>query len=130
MLATETFPTGRWQEHRSASKTFLAPSAGWVQDHLCARNDSYLRRSTLVGQHCLGGSGDTLELVARRNCGCSHPGGIQGWAGWGFEQPALEEGVPAYIWGVCKSMILQVPFNPNHSMTYIFVLTFQFPSVF
>lgn len=57
MLATETFPTGRWQEHRSASKTFLAPSAGWVQDHLCARNDSYLRRSTLVGQHCLGGSG-------------------------------------------------------------------------
>ena len=40
--------------------------------------------------------GDTLEQVSHRGCGCPLPGGIEGQAGWGFEQPGLEEGVPAY----------------------------------
>ena len=37
------------------------------------------------------------------------------WAGWGFEQPGLEGGVPAYTGG-WDQMILNVPSNPNHSM--------------
>ena len=45
-------------------------------------------------------SGDTLEQVAQGGCGCSLPGSIQGLAGWGFEQPGREGGVPAYSGGV------------------------------
>ena len=44
--------------------------------------------------YCEGG--ETLEHVAQRGCGCLLPGGIQGQVGWGFEQPRLEGGIPAY----------------------------------
>jgi len=37
-----------------------------------------------------------LEQGGHRNCGCPLPGGVQGQAGWGFEQPDLAEGVPAH----------------------------------
>lgn len=36
---------------------------------------------------------EALEQVAQRSCGCYIPGGVQGQAGWGFEQPVLAEGV-------------------------------------
>jgi len=40
-------------------------------------------------------SGETLEQVPQRSCGCPLPESIQGQAGWGSEQPGLERGVPA-----------------------------------
>ena len=40
------------------------------------------------------------EQVAQRGCGWPIPGGFQGQAGWGFEQPGLAGGVPAYSRGV------------------------------
>jgi len=45
--------------------------------------------------HCE--SGETLEEVAQRDCGCPLPGGVQGQAGWGCEQPGLLGGVPLPI---------------------------------
>jgi len=44
--------------------------------------------------------GEMLKQVAQRNCGCPIPGGIQGQAGWGPEQPKL---VPDLVAG-----------NPDH----------------
>jgi len=44
--------------------------------------------------YCQGG--ETLEQFAQRSCECPVPGSIQGQAGWGCEQPALERGGPAY----------------------------------
>ena len=41
-------------------------------------------------------SGRSYLQVAQRSCGCPLPGGIQDQAGWGFEQPGLVSGVPAY----------------------------------
>ena len=41
-------------------------------------------------------SGEALEQVARRSCGCPIIGSFQGQVGWGFEQPGLVEGVPAH----------------------------------
>jgi len=38
----------------------------------------------------------TLEQVAQRGCECLLPGSIQDQAGWVFEPPGLEGGVPAY----------------------------------
>jgi len=40
------------------------------------------------------------EQVVQYGCRCPHPGSIQGQAGWGFEQPGLEGGIPAYSRGV------------------------------
>ncbi|KAK4831509.1 hypothetical protein QYF61_018093, partial [Mycteria americana] len=40
--------------------------------------------------------GETLEQVAQRSCRCPVIGSVQGQAGWGFEQPALVEDVPAH----------------------------------
>jgi len=40
--------------------------------------------------------GEALAQVAQRSCGCLLPCSVQGQAGWGFEQPGLEEGVPAH----------------------------------
>ncbi|PKU43552.1 hypothetical protein llap_6156 [Limosa lapponica baueri] len=39
--------------------------------------------------------GETLEQVAQRSCGCPIPGGVQGQAGGGLEQPGVVGGVPA-----------------------------------
>ena len=55
---------------------------------------------------------ETLEQVAQRGCGCPLPGSIQGQAGWGFEQPGLEGGVPAYSRGLELSD-LKGPFQPK-----------------
>jgi len=41
-------------------------------------------------------SGEALEQVSQRSCGCSLPGNVQGQLGWGFEQPGLVEDVPAH----------------------------------
>ena len=47
-----------------------------------------------------GDEGDvTLEQDAQRGCGCPHRGGVQGQAGWGFEQPGLVGDAPAYSGG-------------------------------
>ena len=40
------------------------------------------------------------------------PGSIQGQAGWGFEQPGLEGGVPAYSRGL-EPGGLKGPFQPK-----------------
>uniref|UniRef100_A0A8C3KPG3 Homeobox protein cut-like n=1 Tax=Calidris pygmaea TaxID=425635 RepID=A0A8C3KPG3_9CHAR len=40
------------------------------------------------------------EQVAQGSCGCPIPGGVQGQAGWGLEQPGLVGGVPAQGRGV------------------------------
>jgi len=42
----------------------------------------------------------SLKQVAQQGCGCPLPGGVQGQAGWGFEQTGLEGVVPAYDRGV------------------------------
>jgi len=42
-------------------------------------------------------------------------GSVQGQAGWGFEQPGLMRGIPAYSRGV-GNYLLKVPSCPNHSM--------------
>ena len=43
--------------------------------------------------HCEGG--EALPQVAQRGSGCPLPGSVQGQVGWGFDQPAVVEGVPA-----------------------------------
>jgi len=61
-----------------------------------------------------------LEQAAQRSCGCLVPGGVQGQVGWGPGQPALvlnvEVGGPACGGGGWRFMILEVPFNPGHSV--------------
>jgi len=37
-----------------------------------------------------------MERVVQWGCGWPLPGGVQGQAGWGCEQPGQEGGVPAY----------------------------------
>ena len=44
--------------------------------------------------------GDALEQIARGDCGCPIPGGIQGHAGHGSGQPGLVVGDPAHSTGV------------------------------
>ena len=41
-----------------------------------------------------------LQTTSSRGCECPLPGNIQGQAGWGFEKPGLEGGVPAYSRGL------------------------------
>ena len=52
-------------------------------------------------------SGEVLEQVAQRDCGCPVPGGVQGQVGWGPGQPCLvlngEAGGPACGGGVRAS---------------------------
>ena len=45
-------------------------------------------------------SGEALEQVAQRSCGCPIPGSVQEQVGWGFEQPGLLGDVPAHDRGV------------------------------
>jgi len=45
-------------------------------------------------------SGEGLDQVAQRSCGCPLPGSVQGQVGWGFEQPGLVEGVHVHGRGV------------------------------
>jgi len=40
--------------------------------------------------------GEALAQAAQSSCGCPLPGRAQGQVGWGWEHPALVEGVPAY----------------------------------
>ena len=56
--------------------------------------------------------GETLEQVAQKGCECPLPGSIQGQAGWDFEQPGLEGGVPAYSRGL-ELHDLKGPFQPK-----------------
>ena len=60
--------------------------------------------------YCEGG--ETLGQVAQRGCKCHLPGCIQVQAGWGFEQPGLEGGVPAYCRGL-EPGDLKGPFQPK-----------------
>ena len=53
-----------------------------------------------------------LERVAQRGCGCPLLGSIQGQAGWGFEQPGLVGGIPAYSRGLERDG-LKGPFQPK-----------------
>ncbi|KAK4824765.1 hypothetical protein QYF61_018499 [Mycteria americana] len=41
-------------------------------------------------------SGETLEQVAQRSCGCPIIGSVQDQVGWGFEQSDLVKDVPAH----------------------------------
>ena len=52
------------------------------------------------------------KLANMGHCRCPIPGGIQGQAGWGFEQPGLEGGVPAYSRGL-ELDDLKGPFQPK-----------------
>lgn len=45
-------------------------------------------------------SDKALEQVVQRSCGGSEHGNIQSQVRWGFEQPGLGGGVPAYGKGV------------------------------
>ena len=45
-------------------------------------------------------SGEALEQVAQRSCGCLLPGSVQGQVGWSSEQRGLVEDVPAHGRGV------------------------------
>ena len=38
-------------------------------------------------------SGEALEQVSQRSCGCPLPGSVPGQVGRGFEQPGLEESI-------------------------------------
>jgi len=42
-----------------------------------------------VGEVLYYESGEVLEQVAQRGCGCPIPGGVQGQVGWGPGQPGL-----------------------------------------
>jgi len=53
-----------------------------------------------------------LDKSAQICCECPLPGGIQGQAGWCFEQPGLEGGVPAYSRGL-ELDDLKGPFQPK-----------------
>ena len=71
--------------------------------------------------YCEGG--EMLEQVAQWDYELSIPGSIQGQAGWGFEQPGLEGGVPAYGRGL-EIDDLRAPFQPKpayYSMTALCV---------
>ena len=57
--------------------------------------------------YCQGGK--TLEQVAQLGCGCPLPEGVQGQAGWGFEQPGLEGSVP--VAGELELNDLKCPFQ-------------------
>ena len=59
-------------------------------------------------------SGETLEQVAQWGCGCPLLGSTQGQAGWGFQQPGLEGGVPANSKGL-ELDGLKGPFQPKSS---------------
>ena len=54
------------------------------------------------------------RLCSQLGCGCPLPESIQGQAGWGFEQPGLEGGVPACSRGLeldgHKGLFLPKPF--------------------
>ena len=69
----------------------------------------------MLGRNLLLWGSWALEQVAQWGCGCPLPGSIQGQAGWGFEQPGLEGGVPAYSRGL-ELDDLKGPCQPNHSM--------------
>lgn len=60
--------------------------------------------------------GRTWHLSKLERHGCPSPGSAQSQAGWGFEQSALGEGVPAHAREVRTRWSLKVPFNPRHSM--------------
>jgi len=40
-----------------------------------------------------------VSVIRSENNSVPLPGGVQGQAGWGFEQPGLEGCAPAYSWG-------------------------------
>ena len=59
-------------------------------------------------------------MLEQRGCGCPIPGCVEGQAGWGFEQPGVEGGVPAYSRGLERDD-LKGPFQPKlfrNSMIY------------
>jgi len=41
-------------------------------------------------------SGEALEQVAQKSCGCPLPRSVQSQVEWGFEQPGLVEGALAH----------------------------------
>lgn len=51
------------------------------------------------------GNGDTA--LAKRDCGLPIPGGVQGRAGWVYEQSGLMEGVPTHGRGIGTSSSLR-----------------------
>ena len=65
-------------------------------------------------------SSETLQQVHQRSCECPLSGSIQDQAGWGFEQPGLEGGVPVYSGGL-ELVDLKGPFQPK--LFYDFVLS-------
>jgi len=52
-----------------------------------------------------------LKQVVQWGCGCPLPESTQGQAEWGFEQPGLEGGVPAYSRGLKRDDVLKGPFQ-------------------
>jgi len=65
-----------------------------------------------------------LERAAQRDWGCSVPGGVHGQVGWGPGHPGVvngEVGGPARQ-GDWRFMILEVSYNPGHSVILSFLL--------
>ncbi|KAK4826803.1 LOW QUALITY PROTEIN: hypothetical protein QYF61_011611 [Mycteria americana] len=62
------------------------------------KDGGFLAGPVVTGQEAK--SGETLDQVAQRSCGCPIIGSVQGQVGWGFEQPDLVGDVPAHVRGV------------------------------
>ena len=74
-----------------------SPSLRLCADVILWRGGIYTLKPGICHQHL---GGDALEQVAQGGCGCPIPGGIQGQAGCGSEQPGLVVGDPAHSRGV------------------------------
>ena len=68
-----------------------------------------------------------MEQVAQRGCECPPFGSIQGQAAWGFEQPGLVGGVPAYSRGL-ELDDLKGPYQ--HKLFYDTIISGAVPSTF
>ena len=62
----------------------------WFQ---AERGEIYVRDKAEI-VHSEGG--EALAQISQRSCGCPLPGRVQSRAGWGYDQAALVEGVPAH----------------------------------
>ena len=80
-----------------------------------------------IWEEILYSEGETLEQVAQQGCGCPLPDGVQGQAGWGFEQPGLEGSVHTYSRGLelgdLKGSPQPKPFHD--SMILFWILGFE-----
>lgn len=71
----------------------------------------------MLGRFLYSKGGKVLGQVVQGSGGCPISGGVQGEAGWGFEQTGQVEGVPAQgTEGGTTPRSSRSPSNPNHSI--------------